>query len=324
VASIGIIGAGAFGTALAALFGAAGRTVSLWALEPQVVESVNRDHENPTYLRGVTLAHGIRATSELKDVAADADLLILASPAQHVRGVCIKLSSHLQPGVPLIICSKGLELRTGLLMTEVAAEVIPHARLAALSGPTFAHEVAKGLRTGAALAGPDRAFAVEISAAISTATFRAFPSDDLAGVQIGGALKNVVAIACGMSQGLGLGENGRAILMTRGLGEIARLARAKGGRASTVQGVSGVGDVALTCASEHSRNTRFGTAIGSGRALDEVLAEHWPTVTEGMHTASAVQALCGRYRLHLPLCEAMNAVLHHGADPRDALEALIS
>lgn len=201
VVAMSVVGAGAFGTALATRLALSGHTVALWALEPDVADSINRSHQNPTYLPGVDLAPGIRATADLPDATRDADLVLLASPAQHVRSVLTSLAGHLRPAVPIITCAKGLELGTGALMTEVVAEITPEARLAALSGPTFAVEVAQGMRSRAALGSGDRALARHLADAISTTSFRAEPTTDMAGVQVGGALKNVIAIACGIAWG---------------------------------------------------------------------------------------------------------------------------
>ena len=321
---IAVVGAGAFGTALATRLGLSGHAVRLWALERDIADSINRDHENPTYLPGVDLSPAIRATADLEEATRQAEFVLLVCPAQYVRRVVTALVGNLHPGTPIITCSKGLELETGALMTEVVGELIPEAPVAALSGPTFAIEVAKGMRSRAALGSADLALARRLATAMSNTRFRAIPTIDVAGVQVGGAVKNVIAIACGMAQALGLGENARAVLMTAGVAEMTALARAKGGRAATVRGLSGLGDLALTCTSERSRNTRFGIAIGSGRTVDEVLAEPWPAVTEGLHTAAAVHTLCHRFGLDLPVCRAVYAVLYEGADPRGAIESLFA
>jgi glycerol-3-phosphate dehydrogenase (NAD(P)+) len=315
---IGIIGAGAWGTALALVLARAGRDVTLWAHEAETVEAINAKHENPVFLPGVALAPAIRATGRIEEAAA-ADAVLLAVPAQHVRAVSVGLSSR----VPVMICTKGVELETGALMSEVLAETLPEARFAVLSGPTFAIEVARGQPTAVALASADESLGRELAASIGGRTFRPYLAADPVGVQIGGAVKNVEAIACGIVVGLGLGENARAALITRGLAEMVRLARVKGGRAETLMGLSGLGDLTLTATSPKSRNYSLGLALGEGRTLAAVLGDR-RSVAEGVSSAPATLALAARLGVEMPIAAAVDAVLHRGAGLGDAVEALLA
>ena len=320
---IAVIGGGAWGTALAVVARRAGRDVRLWALETEVAESINRDHENAVFLPGVQLDPLLRATTDLEEAVRDADGILLVPPAQHLRAVAAALAPMLRPGAPVAICSKGVEQGSCLTMSEVLAEVAPHVTIAVLSGPTLAHEVAKGLPTGVTVACRDEAIAMAFVRAISSRTFRGYAADDVAGAELGGALKNVVAIGCGIGTGLGLGENARATFITRGLAEMVRLARAKGGRAETLMGLSGMGDLMLTCSSATSRNASLGIALGEGRTLEAVMGER-RAVTEGVHSAVSVNNLSQRLGVEMPICAAVNSILHEGVPALDALEALLA
>ena len=240
---IGVVGAGAWGTALAQVAAADGEAVTLWAREPEVVEAVNGAHENPLFLKGLALSPSIRATGALADMAA-CEALLVVSPAQHLRAVLGGLNAG---ATPLILCAKGIEDATGLLMHEVAQEIWPDAPLAVLSGPTFAHEVAAGLPTAVTLAAEDQALGERLVARLARPWFRPYLSDDVAGAEVGGAVKNVLAIACGVVEGRGLGQNARAALISRGFAEMTRFGLAKGARAETLAGLAGIGDIVLTC-----------------------------------------------------------------------------
>jgi glycerol-3-phosphate dehydrogenase (NAD(P)+) len=320
--TIGIVGAGAWGTALAATARRAGRHVVLWAHEPAVAGAINATRENPSYLPGVKLECCIRATTELAEVAAT-DAVLLVTPAQHLRASCRALAPHWRTGVPAVICAKGIEQATGAMMTEVVAEELPGAPIAVLSGPTFAAEVARGLPTAVTLACADADLGQALVEAIGTATFRPYLGDDLAGAEIGGAVKNVLAIGCGIVEGRGMGDNARAALITRGLAELVRLAAAKGGRAETLMGLSGLGDLILTASSTQSRNYSLGFALGEGRALADILGER-RAVTEGVWSAGAVVTMAAGLGIEMPICAAVDAVLNKGADLDETIQRLLS
>ncbi len=320
---IGIIGGGAWGTALALTLRRAGREVVLWARESEVVAAINRENLNPLFLPGVALDPEIRATIELGEAARGADALLLAVPAQHLRPLLAALARHMPAGAPAVICAKGIEERSGALLSEVVEAVLPGTPLAVLSGPTFAGEVALGLPTAVTLASPDAALAQRLVAALGTRTLRPYHSDDVVGAQIGGAVKNVLAIACGIVVGRGLGDNARAALITRGLAEMVRLALAKGGRAETLMGLSGLGDLVLTCSSAQSRNHSLGQALGQGRALAAILAERH-SVAEGVSSAAAAAALAQRLGVDMPITAAVDAILHRGAAIDQAIAELLA
>ncbi len=319
---IGIVGAGAWGTALALVARRAGCDVVVWAHEPEVAEDINRDHANPLYLPGVVLDPNIRATTDPAE-AADADAVLLAPPAQHLRRLARRLAPALRDGTPALICAKGIEQESGALMSEVVAAELPGAAVAVLSGPTFASEVARDLPTAVTLAARDPALAAALAQAIGTSRFRIYTSGDVVGAEIGGAVKNVIAIACGIVEGRRLGDNARAALITRGLAEMTRLALAKGGEARTLMGLSGLGDLTLTCNAVQSRNFSLGVALGRDRPLAAILAER-TTVAEGVFSASSVAALAGRLGIEMPISVAVDAVLNRGADLDAAIAALLA
>ena len=319
---IGIIGGGAWGTALALTARRAGRTVVLWARESDVVAAINRDHVNPLFLPDVPLDPAIRATAELGEAAA-ADALLLVAPAQHLRALATECARHVAPGTPVVVCTKGIEEKSGALMSEIVAASLPGAAITVLSGPTFAGEVARGLPTAVTLATTDAALGQRLIAALGTRSFRPYLSDDTLGAEIGGAVKNVLAIACGIVTGRKLGDNARAALITRGLAEMVRLALAKGGRAETLMGLSGLGDLVLTCTGLQSRNHSLGVALGEGRALKDILAER-RSVAEGVTSAAAAVALARRLGVDMPITAAVDAILHHGAAVDQAIAALLA
>lgn len=319
---IGVIGGGAWGTALAQLAAQNGREVTLWAREREVVEAIAAEHRNPLFLPDVPLDPALRATTELAE-AAQADLLLLVAPAQHLGSVAAALAPHVAAGTPAAICAKGVELGSFRLMSEVAAEALPQSPLAVLSGPTFAHEVAKGLPTAVTLACADAALGQAIMAAVGRPTFRPYLSDDLIGAQIGGAVKNVIAIACGVVEGRGLGDNARAALMTRGMAEMLRYGRARGARPETLMGLCGLGDLTLTCNNDVSRNLSLGIELGEGRPIADILGGR-RSVAEGVASASAIVEHSLKLDLELPICTAVDGVCNHFADLDAAIGGLLA
>ncbi len=319
---IGIIGAGAWGTALAATARRAGRDVILWARDPDLAEGINRRNENRLYLPGVALDAEIRATAE-PAALIEADALLMVAPAQHLRAVSEGLADHIPEGRPIVVCAKGIEQASGMLMTEVLAETLPGRPLAVLSGPNLATEIACGLPAATTLAAEDKALAERLAAALGGTTFRPYISPDTVGAQVGGAVKNVIAIACGIIGGRRLGSNARAALITRGLAEVVRLGRAKGARAETLMGLSGLGDLTLTCTSVSSRNHSLGRALGEGRELDEIMAGR-RSVAEGVFSAQAVVALAETLGVEMPISTAIDAILNRGADIDETIEALLA
>jgi glycerol-3-phosphate dehydrogenase (NAD(P)+) len=318
---VAIIGGGAWGTALAVVARRAGRDVRIWALEPEVVSAINGQHRNTVYLPDVSLDPAIGASGDMISVAM-ADIILLVSPAQHLRGVCATLAPHVKAGTPVVICAKGIERGTSALMTDVVADALPKAAMMVLSGPTFAREVALGLPTAITLGASDQALGREVAEAIRSPTFRPYLSEDVVGAEVGGAVKNVLAIGCGMADGKGLGANARAALLTRGLTEIVRLALARGGKPETLMGLSGLGDLVLTATSLQSRNYSLGVALGEGQTLDQVLGAR-RSVTEGVTTAEAVVTLAAKLKIDMPICHAINRVLNHGASIDDMLRGLL-
>ncbi|MGH7076105.1 MAG: NAD(P)H-dependent glycerol-3-phosphate dehydrogenase [Stellaceae bacterium] len=318
---IGIIGAGAWGTALAVMLAGAGHEVEIWAREPEVAEAIAHDHENKQFLPGVALPPTLRAGTDLGVTVAAAEALLIAVPAQHLRGVLSPLRGMTLP--PLVVCAKGIEIGTGALVSEVVAAVLPDAVLAILSGPTFAAEVARGLPTAVTLAIANEVLGRDLVDTLGTRYFRPYLSADIVGAEIGGAVKNVMAIACGIVEGRGLGDNARAALITRGLAEMVRLALAKGGRIETLMGLSGLGDLVLTCTGRQSRNYSLGRALGQGETLDEILAQR-RSVAEGIDSAAATAALAVRLGIEMPITDAVAAILHRDAPIDDAIAGLLA
>lgn len=314
-----MIGAGAWGTALAQVAAAEGEEVLLWAREPEVVEAVNAKHENPLFLPGVPLSPSIRATGEMADLGA-CDAFLVVTPAQHMRAVLSGLPAR---GRPLVLCAKGIEEGSGQLMHEVAREVAPDAPLAILSGPTFAHEVAAGLPTAITLAAEDQALRERLAARIARPWFRPYLSADVAGAEVGGAVKNVLAIACGVVEGRKLGQNARAALISRGFAEMTRFGIAKGARPETLAGLSGLGDLVLTCSSVSSRNFSLGIGIGEGIAPAELLADR-RTVAEGAFTAPVLNRAAAEAGVDMPIVAAVCALLAGEAGVDEVVERLLS
>jgi len=319
---IGILGGGAWGTALAQVCARAGLDVLLWAREPEVVEAIARDRQNPLFLPGVTLDPAVAATASAHDLLST-DALLAVTPAQHLRAALAGLAADMPRGLPVVLCAKGVEAGSLKLMTEVLAEAAPGAAPAVLSGPSFAAEVARGLPTAVTLAAADLDLARALAQAIATPTFRPYVSHDMIGAEAGGAIKNVLAIACGVAEGRGLGRSAQAALITRGFAELARLAVALGGEAETVAGLCGLGDLVLTCSSETSRNMSLGLDIGRGASLEAALAGKL-SVAEGVASAPAVTELAARHGVETPICEAVRAILAGELDVGPAIAALLS
>jgi len=318
----GVVGAGAWGTALAQLCARTGLGVTLWTRQPALAAALAETGRNDLYLPGVALAPAIRATADLAELGS-ADLILATTPAQHMRGVLAALAPHYRPGGPVILCAKGVEQGSLKLMTEVLAETLPAARTAVLSGPSFAAEVARGLPTAATLACADLALGEALARALAAPTFRPYLSDDLIGAEAGGAVKNVLAIACGVVEGRGLGRSAHAALMTRGFAEMTRLGVALGGRAETLAGLCGLGDLVLTCSSPQSRNMSVGLALGRGETLDAALAGK-RSVAEGVATAPAVRALSERLGVEMPISEAVAKIVAGEIGVERAIEDLLS
>ena len=322
VKTAGVIGGGAWGTALAQVCARAGLDVVLQAREAEVVSSINTRHENSLFLAGVPLDDAVRASADMADLA-ECDIVLAVAPAQHLRGALTAFAPYARPGAPILLCAKGIEQGSLKLMTEVLAETVPQARAAVLSGPSFAGEVARGLPTAVTLACPDADLAEALAQAIATPTFRPYLSADMIGAEAGGAVKNVLAIACGIVEGRGLGRSAHAAVITRGFAELTRLAVALGGEAQTVAGLCGLGDLVLTCSSPQSRNMSVGLALGSGQSLQDALAGKL-SVAEGVASAPAVLALARKLEVETPICAAVAGILAGQISVDRAIEALLS
>jgi glycerol-3-phosphate dehydrogenase (NAD(P)+) len=318
VGHIGVVGGGAWGTALACLARRAGRQVTLWSRDPSISASVARDRTNAIYLPGIALESGIAAAADLGDLAR-CDALLLACPAQAVR----TLAKELPGESPVIICAKGIEAESGLLMPEVLNEVQPGRRIALLSGPSFAEEAVRGLPTAISIATVDPHLGRTLAAALAAGAFRPYWTHDVLGVALGGAVKNVLAIAAGIVEGRGLGANATAALITRGFAEMARLGLAMGAELETLTGLSGLGDLVLTCHGPLSRNRALGVALGKGTSLAGFM-DGRRQVVEGEATAPAVLRRAARQNIEMPICTAVDAILHKGADLDAAIRALLA
>jgi glycerol-3-phosphate dehydrogenase (NAD(P)+) len=323
MARIAIIGGGAWGTALGCVARRAGHDAALWVRETDVVDAINAGKGNPIFLPGIALESGIVATNDMAVALAGADAVLLVAPSQFLRSVAASMRPHLKAGTPVVLCAKGIEHDTLALMTEAAAAALPGTPIAVLSGPTFAREVALGLPTAVTLACADTALGQRLVELIGIPLFRPYLSDDLIGAEIGGAVKNVLAIACGIVTGKKLGDNTRAALITRGLAEMARLGVAKGGKPETLMGLSGLGDLTLTCNGPQSRNMSLGIALGEGRALKDVMAER-QSIAEGVFSAASVVALAAKLGVEMPICAAVDQVINRGANIERAIAALLS
>ena len=319
---IGVLGGGAWGTALAAAACRAGSEVLVQAREPEVVKAINTGHVNSLFLPDAGLDPRIRATTAVTE-AIDADVVLVVTPAQHLREALEGVAGQWPKDVPAVICSKGIEQGTCALMSEIAAEALPEAPVAILSGPTFAIEVALDQPTAVTVASQSAGVNDRVIPALSSSRFRIYGSDDVIGAQVGGAVKNVLAIACGIVEGRNLGDNARAALITRGLAEIVRLGVAKGARPETLSGLSGFGDLTLTCNAMQSRNFSLGVALGEDRSLDEIVGSR-NSIAEGVFTASSVTELARRLDVEVPICTAVDGVINHFAAIDATIDGLLS
>ena len=306
---VGVIGGGAWGTALSILANRAGSDVVFGTRNGNVIQSIQERRSNDVYLPNIFIDPHIVVTDRLGDVCRG-DILILAVPSHGLRSVCIAVSDTLAPDVPVAIASKGIERGSLMLMSEVAQAILPHNPVGIISGPNFAEEAARGLPTATTIASTNPAMLDMLTYAIGGRLFRPYLTSDIVGAQIGGAVKNVIAIACGIAIGKNLGENARAALVTRGFAEMARLSAAKGGQYETLMGLSGLGDLMLTCASMRSRNLSFGAALGQGRDKDDILSGRGRTATEGVIAAESVSKLAKKLGVAMPICEAVNRILY--------------
>ncbi len=326
-----VVGGGAWGTALALTAERAGSATSLWVREAEAVEAIRATGCNP-FLPEHRLPEALTVSSDLGEALTAADLVLMVVPSQFLRPLAREVEALLAPRIPVVICSKGIEAESGALMSQIVTEEMPGRPWAVLSGPSFAAEVAEGQPTAVTIAAREASMAdpatmplglaAQVALTLGTPNFRPYLSDDPVGVEVGGAVKNVIAIACGIAAGQGLGSNPRAALITRGLAEIKRLAEALGGRRETVSGLAGMGDLTLTCSSEQSRNFSFGKALGEGRSVEEALAGK-TAVVEGAENARSVTALARRLGVEMPICEAVDAILHEGRSVESAIQALL-
>ena len=319
MSTVGVIGGGAWGTALAQMLASDGRDVIIWAREEELVAEINAQHSNSMFLPGAQLAETITATSDLSDLAP-CSVILAVTPAQHLARVLGSLSAH---PIDLVLCSKGIEAGSGRLMNDVARDAAPDSEIAILSGPTFAHEVAAGLPTAVTLAcsGGDTQWA-RLKPVIARPQFRPYYSDDVTGAEIGGAVKNVLAIACGVVDGLGLGQNARAALIARGYAEMLRFGEALGAQRDTLAGLCGLGDLVLTCSSISSRNFSLGKALGEGQSASALMQDR-TTVAEGAHTAPVLHQLAQQRGIDMPIVAAVNSLLD-GEPARDVVAQLLA
>ena len=322
---VAVIGAGSWGTALANLLALKGSTVTIWAYEPDVAESINRTHENAKYMRGIALERAVHATVELAEAVTDADVVLNVTPSQHVRRVFAEAARNIRDGTLVVSASKGIETSSLKTMAEVLEEVLPGttgAHACFLSGPSFALEVARQMPTAVAMASHHEDSALRAQQLFQAPFFRVYTNLDVIGVELGGALKNVIAIAAGMATGLQLGHNALAALITRGLAEIARLGIARGANPLTFSGLAGMGDLILTCTGELSRNRSVGVALGQGKTIEEILGSMF-MVAEGVETTRAAHALARQAGIEMPIVAEMYGVLFEQRTPRAALENLM-
>jgi glycerol-3-phosphate dehydrogenase (NAD(P)+) len=318
-----VIGAGAWGTALADLLARNGHRVSIWAYEWDVVESINRSHQNRRFLAGHPLHDGLKAFNQIEDALDGAELVTFATPSHVLRGISRSAKACINDGCPVVIATKGIEADSFALMTDVVAAEIPHATVMALSGPSFAAEVIARQPTAVVIASAELRAAVFAQQTFSSPYFRAYTHSDVTGVEIGGALKNVMAVATGIAEGLGLGFNARAALITRGLAEMTRLGVKLGAEPGTLSGLAGLGDLVLTCTGSLSRNRAVGVEVGKGASLDKVLEER-ETVAEGVVTTRSAHALAAREGVEMPIVDAVHNVLFGAQPARDAIGALMA
>lgn len=319
---ISVIGGGAWGTALAAMAARAGRDVLLWAREDGVVTSINEAHENKDFLPDVTLPKSLKATGNLADVTT-AEVILMVVPAQFVRAVTQDMKVFLKENTPIILCAKGIEQSTGKMMNEVVTEVLPKSPLVVLSGPTFAREVAANMPSAVTIASKYQQIAQNVADTLGQPTFRPYLSRDVVGAEVGGAVKNVLAVACGIVAGLELGDNARAALITRGLAEMVRFGEVFGAKRETMMGLCGLGDLILTCSSVQSRNMSLGMALGQGKSVAEIMSGRI-SVAEGYHTAGILAEIAERENIDMPIAAAVNEILHKGGDVKEIVQQLMN
>lgn len=319
---IGVVGGGAWGTAMAQILATSGRDVVLWAYEADTVREINDHHTNRIYLANVPLDERLKATAAYADLA-DRELILLVSPAQHLRRITGELAPHLPKGTPTMILSKGIEQATGKLLGDVMAETMPDVTPGAVSGPSFAGEVARGLPAALTVACADPGLGETVAQSIGSQTLRIYWTRDFKGVQLGGAIKNVIAIAAGIVDGRQLGASAHAALVTRGFAELRRFAGALGADPETLTGLSGLGDLLLTCGSPQSRNMSLGRALGEGQSLEDILGGR-RAVTEGVYTARAVVRLAKEHGIEVPICEAVRRIVDDGVGVDDAIAELMA
>ena len=324
--SISVVGAGSWGTSLACHLGRAGHMVKLWAYEPEVAQAVNQHHENQKFLPNYLLGENVSCFTNFEEALYGSKMVLLVMPSHVYRLVLGQAAPHLAAGAILVSCSKGIEQNTGYTMCEVAEDVLNkefHRSLCCLSGPSFAKEVAAGQATAVTVACRDERIAKKVQVAISTPTFRAYTSPDLVGVELGGAVKNPLAIAAGMVAGLGLGHNTVAALITRGLAEMMRLARAKGGQSATLSGLAGLGDLVLTCTGDLSRNRTVGFRLGQGEGIKDITSS-MEMVAEGVHNTRTIRELAQSLEVEMPIVNAVYDVIYQKQPPQEALFNLMS
>jgi glycerol-3-phosphate dehydrogenase (NAD(P)+) len=311
-----VLGAGSWGTTVASLAVARNRTL-LWARHADVADEINERHTNERYLAGCELPDRLEATSDLEHAVSEAELLVVGVPSQGFRDTLVAAKAHIHPWIPVVSLSKGLEQGTLLRMTEIIKEELPGHPAATLSGPNIAREIMSGQAAASVIATEDLAVAAALQQVLRRGLLRVYTNDDVIGCELGGALKNVVALACGIAQGLGVGDNTRAAVMTRGLAELTRLGTAMGGRPETFAGLAGMGDLVATCMSPYSRNRRVGEQLGAGRPLPEILAD-MTMVAEGVRTAVTVQELAARHDVEMPVCRTIYRVVNGDITAADA------
>lgn len=319
---VAVIGAGSWGTAVAAIAVTNAPTV-LWARRPELAEQIAKEHENGDYLGGLALPEALESTSNLAEAVAGADVVVMGVPSHGFRDVLAELKPSLRDGVPIVSLSKGVEQGTLLRMTEVIADVVPHSPAGVLTGPNLAKEVLQGSPAAAVVAFTQDAVAEDLQTLFSTSSFRVYRNDDVVGCEVAGALKNVMAIAAGMADGMGFGDNTKAALMTRGLAELTRLGVALGGNPMTFAGLAGMGDLVATCMSRQSRNRYVGEELGKGRKIDDIIAE-MKMVAEGVKTARSVVALAQRVDVEMPIAEQVVAVLDGTVSAKEVIVRLMS
>jgi glycerol-3-phosphate dehydrogenase (NAD(P)+) len=327
MSQVAVIGAGAWGTSLSIVLGRKGtHSVRLWAHEKEVRSSIAASHVNELFLPGFLIPESVSATGSLEEALHNAEIVVSVMPSQHCRGLFEKMCGHFQPGAIVVSATKGVEEGSFLRMTEVIADVIglQNVRLGALSGPSFAKEVARGDPTAITVASHDATLTEVVQREFSDPRFRIYTNDDVVGVELGGALKNTIAIAAGVCDGLGLGHNSIAALITRGLAEITRLVMACGGRQETMSGLAGLGDLVLTCTGGLSRNRHVGVELGRGHKLPEIMASMHGMVAEGIFTTQAAMGLARASNVEMPITEQMYAILHNGKSPSDAIHELMT